>query len=161
MPTRTALRPRRPTRGFTLVELLIVVVILAILAAVVIPQFENTSASAKEAALVSNLQTIRQAVSLYRVQHNEIYPGQTDWNQFVTQLITATHADGTAGGGLGPYLRTGIPLNPVTDTGDGTVVATMPGAPTGATAYIYCSATGEIRANTSGTAPSGTDYWDL
>ena len=66
MTTRSALRPPRQSRGFTLVELLIVVVILAILAAVVIPQFENTSASAKEAALVSNLQTIRQAIPLYR-----------------------------------------------------------------------------------------------
>src|SRR5215217_8162947 len=61
--------------GFTLVELLIVVIILAILAAIVVPQFSATSTDAQEAALDSNLNAIRSAIELYKVQHNNNYPG--------------------------------------------------------------------------------------
>ena len=160
-PPRPSLLRRRARRGFTLVELLIVVIILAILAAVVIPQFGDTSASAKETALVSNLQTIRQAIALYRVQHDENYPGAASWSEFVNQLTSPTNQDGTIGGPYGPYLRTGFPVNPVTNTVTGTNVTTMPAGPAGTEAYVYSPANGEIRANVPGVAPSGTNYWDL
>ena len=61
-------------KGFTLVEILIVVVILGILAAIVIPQFTNASESAKGSSLVSQLQTIRGQLELYQTQHNGSYP---------------------------------------------------------------------------------------
>src|SRR5215218_1966694 len=61
--------------GFTLVELLIVVIILAILAAIVIPQFSSASTDAQESALDSNLAAMRSAVELYKVQHGAAYPG--------------------------------------------------------------------------------------
>ena len=154
---------RTPDRaaGFTLVELLIVVVILAILAAVVIPQINNASGEAKESALRASLATVRQAISLYRVQHNETYPGQAGWAQFVTQLTTATLADGTPGTKYGPYLRNEFPNNAVTGTATGTTVATMPASPTGSEAWIYCTTDGQLRANLAGAAPSGTNYFDL
>jgi len=62
-------------KGFTLIELLIVVIIIAILAAIAIPQFSNTSSDAQEAALDANLSTMRSAIELYRVQHNNKFPG--------------------------------------------------------------------------------------
>jgi type II secretion system protein G len=153
---------RRARKGFTLVELLIVVIILAILAAVVIPQMSNASSEAKESALRASLNTVRQAISLYRVQHNETYPGPT-WNDLVAQLTTQTDNLGGTSGILkyGPYLRTSFPDNPVAEAGTGKSVATMPVAPSGTEAWIYALDTGELRANTPGAAPSGLDYFDL
>jgi prepilin-type N-terminal cleavage/methylation domain-containing protein len=57
-------------RGFTLVEILIVVVILGILAAIVIPQFTQASTEAKSNSLASDLQSLRSQIELYKVQHN-------------------------------------------------------------------------------------------
>jgi general secretion pathway protein G len=56
-------------KGFTLVEILIVVVILGILAAIVIPQFTSASQDAIRSALNSQLQTVNSQVELYRVQN--------------------------------------------------------------------------------------------
>ena len=52
-------------KGFTLVELLIVVIILAILAAIVVPQFSSTTRDANISALDSNLSNIRSVIDLY------------------------------------------------------------------------------------------------
>ena len=62
------MRTRRVS-GFTLVEILIVVVILGILAAIVIPQFTSASQEAIKGALSSQLQTISSQVELYRVRN--------------------------------------------------------------------------------------------
>ena len=67
---------RKQRRGFTLVEVLIVVVILGILAATVLPQFTSANDDAKESALVQDLQTIRAQVQLYKFQHENTYPGE-------------------------------------------------------------------------------------
>ncbi|MCC5828706.1 MAG: prepilin-type N-terminal cleavage/methylation domain-containing protein [Phycisphaeraceae bacterium] len=64
---------RRPRKGFTLVEILIVVVILGILAAIVIPQFTNASDAAKVSSAKSQLQAIRAQLELYR-NNNGVYP---------------------------------------------------------------------------------------
>ena len=58
----------RGHRAFTLIEILIVVVILGILAAIVIPQFTDASEDAADAALRSTLQTVRSQIELYRVK---------------------------------------------------------------------------------------------
>lgn len=67
------MRTRRVT-GFTLVEILIVVVILGILAAIVIPQFTSASQEAIKGALSSQLQTISSQVELYRVRNAGALP---------------------------------------------------------------------------------------
>lgn len=81
-------------KGFTLIELLIVVIIIAILAAIAIPQFANTSSDAQESALDANLSTVRSAVELYRIQHNNAYPGTAASSGAGS---TCTTAGGTAG----------------------------------------------------------------
>ena len=103
------------SRGFTLVEILIVVLILGIIAAIVTPQFSAASDDAKLSSLASDLQTVRQQLQLYKLQHNGQYP--TKDNTVVTQLTTKTDVDGNAGGEFGPYLTT-FPTNPFTGTSD-------------------------------------------
>ena len=61
-------------KGFTLVEILIVVVILGILAAIVIPQFTNASVEAKTARIRTDLQTMRSQIELYKIQNNGTVP---------------------------------------------------------------------------------------
>ena len=58
----------RTRNAFTLIEILIVVVILGILAAVVIPQFSNAADSANEATVKTQLQTLRSQIELYRAE---------------------------------------------------------------------------------------------
>lgn len=71
--------------GFTLVEILIVVVILGILAAIVVPQFTNASNEAIKGALQTQLQTINSQVELYRVREQGAYPFEVaaDWSELV------------------------------------------------------------------------------
>ncbi len=85
--------------GFTLVEILIVVIILGILAAIVIPQFSNAGSDARKSSLVSQLQTLRSQIQLYRIQHGDVLPDLlTDW----TPLVSQTTYSGST---YGPYLH--------------------------------------------------------
>ncbi len=105
---------RKRINGFTLVEILIVVVILGILAAIVIPQFTNASESAKASSLISQLQTIRSQLELYQVQHKGGYADlSTNWNQLTmfTDVDGNTNATKTAVFKFGPYLQQS-PVNP-------------------------------------------------
>ena len=65
---------KKYSSGFTLVELLIVVVILAILAGILVPQFSSATDDAKMSSLDANLANMRSAVELYYQQHGH-YPG--------------------------------------------------------------------------------------
>jgi len=112
---------KRKNTGFTLVEILIVVIILGILAAIVIPQFTEASNDARKSALVSDLQTARSQVELFKVQHLDTYPGYDggaafDANDFVTELTGKTDQDGSQNdsGRFGPYLQK-FPTNPFND----------------------------------------------
>ena len=62
-------------KAFTLVEVLIVVAILGILAAIVLPVFRSHSQKAKESAAKDNLRILRNTIEIYAAQHNGIPPG--------------------------------------------------------------------------------------
>jgi general secretion pathway protein G len=105
---------RKPNRGFTLVEILIVVIILGILAAIVIPQFTNASTEARNNSTSSLLQTLRSQIELYKLQHNDELPptlgtGTNDWTAEMTVSTDALHAAFVAGtsttGPFGPYMQ--------------------------------------------------------
>jgi general secretion pathway protein G len=106
----------RRSKAFTLVELLIVVVILGILAAVVIPQFSDAGTDARFSSLQTNLATIRGQIELYKLQHNGEYPPAAS---FATVMTAKTNADHTATGtpALGPYLQR-VPANPFDNSTD-------------------------------------------
>src|SRR5206468_11496053 len=104
----TAIRQTR--KGFTLIEILIVVIILGILAAIVIPQFTNASKDAKQASLVTMVQSLRSQIALFKLQHNDRLPGAnpvvdsagtfnltTFWDQMTkfTDLAGGLNATGT------------------------------------------------------------------
>jgi general secretion pathway protein G len=133
----------RAHRGFTLVEVLIVVIILGILAAIVVPQFSTASSDAKLSALKTNLQTIRGQIQLYKVQHADAWPTAASFTNQMTLSSKedgTTAAVGTSGYTLGPYLQS-IPTNPYSNTS--TVGATA----VGTTAWYYDETTGTFRAN--------------
>lgn len=112
---------KKTRKGFTLVEILIVVVILGILAAIVIPQFSQASTDSKKSSLQSNLQTIRSQIALYKIQHNDVTPSDVDAT-FKDQLMMFSDLAGTTnatkdtvnGFIYGPYLQVGVPNNPFT-----------------------------------------------
>lgn len=100
--------------GFTLVEIMIVVIILGILAALVIPKFTNASMMAQTSATKDTLRGTRLALERYKMDHNDNYPAIGDlWGA----LTGKTDRDGTlnAGGDYGPYLKT-TPENPYTNS---------------------------------------------
>ncbi len=155
----------RTRRGFTIVELLIVIAILALLAAVAVPQFSDSGNEGKTAAMVSSLSVIRTAVDSYWSQH-DAFPGQTDGEQFARQLTLTTNKAGQVGAGIGygygPYLRRGVlPSNPFVERDDVLVVHGMPTKATGTEAWIYDASTGEVRANVDGATPDGIKLFDL
>jgi len=110
------MKTKMTNAGFTLVEILIVVVILGILAAIVIPQFTQASTEARENSLRANLQTIRSQIELYKIQHNDDVPGTftgVDFEDAMTDytLVTGASCLSTAANALGPYLQS-LPENP-------------------------------------------------
>jgi type II secretion system protein G len=131
--------------GFTLVEVLIVVVIMAILAATIIPQFTDSTSDAKASTVKFNLHTLRSQIELYKAQHNGVVPSGT-----LVELTVNTDIDGNQGTGssypYGPYIRE-VPSNPFTNSQTVTVITNDPAAAgdvTGNGGWLYNATTAGI-----------------
>jgi general secretion pathway protein G len=154
--------------GFTLVEILIVVVILGILAAIVIPQFTEASTEAKTSSLVTDLQSVRSQIQLYKIQHLDQLPGtQVAAVNFVSSMTSYTLQDGTLAapqepgdGVYGPYLNQ-IPKNQFIAVAANQALVTedvtTPAAADNSTGWFFNTVTGEFKANDTYSA----DHWDL
>jgi general secretion pathway protein G len=132
---------RRIRKAFTLVEILIVVVILGILAAIVVPQFSRASEDAQVSNVESQLQTLRGQIELFRVRNNGFFPAANDAGELWTVLLTPP-------AGQEPYIRN-APVNPRTGTSTVELQTGPATAAAGADAvgWFYNPATGQLWAN--------------
>ncbi len=139
----------RRSKGFTLIEMLIVIVVIAILALIVIPRLLGAGRKAKEASLKGDLHQLRNAVQQFEADTGD-YPAA------LADLMAAKGACPAAGGNgvaldteayEGPYLHTadgGIPKDPFTDAVD----------------WTYDGTTGEIHSASTLTGIDGSNYSD-
>lgn len=144
---------RRPLCGFTLIEVLIVVVIMSILASVVISHYLDSANDAKKSVLQHNLNQFRLQLELYKVDHR----GQTPQliNGSLPQMLASTDSNGAIGPAgpsypFGPYMLAGLPQNPMSGNSTITAVASFP--PTSASGnggWLYLQTTGQIAADSA------------
>jgi general secretion pathway protein G len=120
---------RKSRGGFTLIEILIVVIILGILAAIVIPQFSSASNDARKSNVQTTVQTLRSQIALYKLQHQDALPDLvTNWNQLTMKTDAAGSTTPAAGvQTFGPYMQD-TPANSLNSlstvaNGDGTAPA--------------------------------------
>jgi prepilin-type N-terminal cleavage/methylation domain-containing protein len=176
----SCLRLRRTGKngnGFTLIEMLIVIIILGILAMIIIPQITVSQDDAKVSTVKTNLTGIRSAIELYYAQHNNVYPGMVKETDGTTATATAAEAtaafnaqmqqfsdptgkvSATKTGAfiLGPYIKGNkLPDNPFKDNvvlSDLAVVdITAARAADGTTGWKYLPKLGVFFANDGGTS---------
>ena len=105
-PQTTQRDASRHQHGFTLVELLLVLVILGILAAIVIPKFSGRTEQAKEQAAVTQIATFRTALDAFEVDNGYYPKGKNGLDDLIVKPRDAQNW-------RGPYLQTDrIPLDP-------------------------------------------------
>jgi general secretion pathway protein G len=134
-------------RGFTLVELLIVIVIIAVLAAIALPRFMDSGQRSKEASLKANLKLIRNGLELFK---NDTGAWPATLSDLTVTSAPATGKDNagaaksiTAGDYKGPYLRS-VPNDPIANA-----------------AFTYSTTSpnvGAVTSSASGNALDGTAY---
>ena len=162
--------------GFTLIEILIVVVLLGILAAMVIPKFSNTTTETKENMLRENLRILKAQIGAYRAQHWDVSPGYPDGDtnvaptetDFVAQLTQYTDEYGVTNAvqtpifKYGPYMRE-IPDNPINGLATIDVIddgGALPAASDDSHGWIYRPEDLTLLADAAGTDSHGEEYFE-
>ena len=138
----------RSTRGFTLLEMMLVVVIIALIAAIAIPKFSRGAAGANDSAVSSNLAVLRNAIDMFQVEHAGVYPTVANIATQLTQFSDATGATSATKDAThvyGPYLRR-VPALPVGANKGNSGIAAAAGTGVG---WIYNATTGTIQTSTT------------
>jgi prepilin-type N-terminal cleavage/methylation domain-containing protein len=143
--------------AFTLIEVLIVVIIMAVLAATIIPQFSSSTKDAKDSSLKFNLHTMRSQVELYKEHHLTRYP---EFSKFKDQMTKSTNVSGDLGTGTdypyGPYFQNDVPANPFTGTNTLVKVGTPGAVPTG---IVAGGAGWQYDESNGGLYPNNAEYY--
>jgi len=151
---------QRRSGGFSLIEILIVVIIMAIIAAIVLPQYHGITAQAGQSTLKENLAIIRAQLQMYRNQHE----GFPHANSFAAEMTYFTDISGnwseTRDGehAYGPYLER-MPMNTLTSNRGvrGVTGAASTFSPPAVNAgWWYNESTGEIRPDLADTVVDDT-----
>jgi type II secretion system protein G len=138
-------------QAFTLIEVLIVVVIMAVLAATIIPQFSSSADDAKQSSVDFTLHTLRAQIQLYKL-HHAAFPAITAGDLPQLKMYTDKQGNTSAVADpdypYSPYILDEIPANPF--TGKSTVAAPATNPPTAADVdpvdggWLYDATTGEV-----------------
>ena len=163
-------------KAFTLVEILIVVTILGILAAVVLPTLQGHTVSARESAVKDSLRTMRTQIEFYKMEHDGVPPGYVNGEgvpesflllHFTGTTMVTGHASPnkvpTAPFLYGPYIRK-LPENPYNNLSTIIYVAeatafsdAVDGTSSG---WLYKKETAEFKINWTGIDSEGINFYD-
>ncbi len=160
---------KRSSKGFSLIELLIVVAIILIIAAIAIPNLLRSRIAANQASAVGSLRTLNTSEITYSSTYNVGYTSTLGylgpWASPTPNSTAAGLVDSVLGGGASDAMTSSksgynFVYAPSTDTSTGKVIhydlnANPQSSSTG-TNYYYTDETGVIRQNTTATA-SATD----
>jgi general secretion pathway protein G len=161
------------TKGFTLVELMIVVSILGILAALVLPVYQGHASEAKVSAAKSDLHAMRAQIELYKIHHSGVLPGYAfgagvTEGTLAEQFVGTSTVDGATSSNktptdpflYGPYLVK-IPANPFNNKSN-MAYSTDFTADAGVkdSGWLYNATTGQICLNYPGTDADEAAYID-
>lgn len=150
---------RRDSRrsAFTLIEVLIVVIIMAVLAATIIPQFSSSTSDAKDSSLKFNLHTIRSQIEMYKVHHTGKVPALAT---FVDQMTKPSDINGSTTSGVnmiyGPYFQGEVPANPFNGKNTLVAVGTAGAIPT---AVVGGGAGWQYDESNGGFYPNNSEYY--
>ena len=125
--------PKRSRTGFTLIELIVVLTVLALLLTIAVPRYFSHIEHAKEATLKQDLSVMRDAIDKFHGDKGR-YPDQLD------ELVSAR------------YIRT-IPVDPITESASTWRV--VPPTDTEAKGAVY-----DIKSGADGNSADGTPYSD-